>query len=264
MTNYSSGGAQALKQALNEQTTKGDKMTLRSYKMTHDTGFAPNVSGDTLSLATCKPKIREVCKKAEWIAGFNSKTLDGTEVGKEKLVYLAKVSKAMTFAEFWDKFEFKRPDKDENGDNIYKPKGDGYEQDSRTMHHTDEKNKKRDLSVDRVLLCDEFYYFSVDNVLDLGNLRSKINVPKGQSAFGNKTIEEDDEILETNDKGVVSQLIDFVRANKEKCAKFKDDKGKVGGSKGVAANSSAGGSCGSAASKASSCGCGTSHTSGKC
>ena len=238
-------------------------MTLRSYKMTHDTGFAPNVSGDTLSLATCKPKIREVCKKGEWIAGFNSKTLDSTEVGKEKLVYLAKVSKAMTFAEFWDKFECKRPDNDENGDNIYKPKDSGgYEQDSRTTHHTDEYNKQHDLSVDRVLLCDEFYYFSVHNVLDLPvNLREKLCIPQGQAGYG----------VLTDDNQAVQELIDFVRANKNQCTKFKDEKGKIDG-KGVAASSSAGGSCGGVASKASSCstskgvngGCGTSHTNGKC
>ena len=262
-------------------------MILRSYKMTHDTGFAPNVSGDILSLATCKPQIRRVCKKGEWIAGFNSNTLDGTKVGEEKLVYLAKVAGEMNFCEFWKNYECKRPDKDENGDNIYKPKGDGYEQDSHATQHTDEENKKRDLSVDRVLLCDEFYYFSVHNVLDLGNLRPKINVPKGQAPYGYKTY--DIEIGNTdNAKDIVSQLIDFVRTNKDKCKKFKDENGKVGGrtivhqgggacSLSNVPNASKSGSCGSTnvASKASSCGsstnatnttksgCGGSHTS-KC
>lgn len=232
---------------------------LRSYKMTHDKSFAPNVSGNTLSLATCKPKIREVCEIGEWIAGFNSATLDGAEIGKEKLIYLAKVSKAMTFAEFWDKFECKRPDKDENGDNIYKPKeSGGYEQDSRATHHTDEKNKKHDLSVDRVLLCDEFYYFSVRNVLDLpANLREKLCIPQGQAGYG----------VPTDDNQAVQELINFVRENKNQCAKFKDDKGKVGGS-GIATHQG-GGSCGSVAGNAgasngSNGGCGASHTSRKC
>ena len=236
-------------------------MILRSYKMTHDTGFAPNVSGNTLSLATCKPKIREVCEKGEWIAGFTSQKVNDKEVVEKKLIYLAKVSDKINFAEFWQNFECKRPDKDECGDNIYKPKGDGYEQVPNNHHGAEWK--EHDLKADSVLLCDEFYYFGVDNALDLGDLLAKINVPNGQAAYGYKTY--DIEIENTdNAKGVVSQLIDFVRTNKDKCAKFKDENGKVGG-KGVAANSNAGGSCGSSnASKTSSCGCGTSHTSGKC
>lgn len=239
-------------------------MILRSYKMTHDTGFAPNVSGDTLSLATCKPKIREVCNKGEWIAGFNSATLDGTEVSKERLVYLAKVSGEMNFYEFWKNYECKRPDKDKNGDNIYKPKGDEYEQ-MLNAHHGIEW-KEHDLKADRVLLCDEFYYFSVHNALDLGDLRPKINVPQKQAPYGYKTY--DIEIVDTdNQKSAVQELIDFVRANKDKCAKFKDEKGKVGG-KGITHQSGGaiqgGGSCGSVAGNAGSCGGGASHTSGKC
>lgn len=34
-------------------------MRLFAYKMTHDTGFAPNPFWGYLTLATCKPKIRE-------------------------------------------------------------------------------------------------------------------------------------------------------------------------------------------------------------
>ncbi|MGE3595803.1 MAG: hypothetical protein AB7N70_09645 [Dehalococcoidia bacterium] len=41
-----------------------------SYKMTHDTGFAPNPFWGCLTLATCKPGIRQTRGPGDWIAGF--------------------------------------------------------------------------------------------------------------------------------------------------------------------------------------------------
>lgn len=67
-------------------------MTLRSYKMTYDKGFAPNVYGNILSLATCKPKIRSACKIGEWIAGFTSQEVNEQKVA-EKKTYLSCQSK---------------------------------------------------------------------------------------------------------------------------------------------------------------------------
>lgn len=195
------------------------KLTLRSYKMTHDNGFAPNVSDDILSIATCKPQIRRVCEIGEWIAGFSSKMLDNSQVGAEKLLYLAKVSEKISFAEFWDRFADKRPDKDKNGDNIYKPKGSGkYEQIANSRH--DKSHETDDLSVDSVLLCDEFYYFGVCNGVDLpSNLRENLCIPQAQAGYG----------VITNDDKSVQLLIDFVRGRKDKCASFKDDNGNLGG-----------------------------------
>ena len=86
--------------------------------------------GYIVALATCKPAMRRTTKIGNWIAGWTSKQLKDspTEVGKEKLVYLAKVTQKLSFAEYWEKFEQKRPVKTEDtkviqryGDNIYKP-----------------------------------------------------------------------------------------------------------------------------------------------
>ena len=52
-------------------------MRLFSYKMTHDSGFAPNPFGYTSTLATCKPQIRLHKSVDDWIAGFTSRTLAG-------------------------------------------------------------------------------------------------------------------------------------------------------------------------------------------
>ena len=103
---------------------------LYSYKMKHDNRFAPNPLFGILTLATCKPAMRRNTKIGNWIAGWTSKQLKDspTEVGKEKLVYLAKVTQKLSFAEYWEKYEQKRPVKTEDtkviqryGDNIYKP-----------------------------------------------------------------------------------------------------------------------------------------------
>ncbi len=46
---------------------------LFTYIVTHDTGFAPNVGGGVLTLATCKPKIRSVIKVNDMVVGFAPK-----------------------------------------------------------------------------------------------------------------------------------------------------------------------------------------------
>jgi hypothetical protein len=49
-------------------------VTLR-YKVTHDTGFAPNPFHGVLTLATSKRKIRACRKAGDWVAGFASRAL---------------------------------------------------------------------------------------------------------------------------------------------------------------------------------------------
>ena len=176
---------------------KKNEIRLFSYKMTHDSGFAPNPFGGMLSLATCKPKIREHKLVGDWIAGFTSKSLNKEKVGEEKLVYLMKVTDKITFTEFWSskKFQNKKPnlkaDKimDRIGDNIYQPKNKNQKKLSdytqiKNINHQ-EKHMKRDLSSEYVLLSDCFYYFGV-NAIDLPK-KLRPDVPKGQSAHGTQT-----------------------------------------------------------------------------
>ena len=42
---------------------------LYSYKMRHDTRFAPNPLFGVLTLATCKPSMRRNMQIGNWIAG---------------------------------------------------------------------------------------------------------------------------------------------------------------------------------------------------
>ena len=72
---------------------------LYSYKMVHDDRFAPNPFWEHLTLAVCKPYFRLNVRIGDWISGWTSKSLRGasTEVGKERLLYLARVSEKLTF-----------------------------------------------------------------------------------------------------------------------------------------------------------------------
>lgn len=146
------------------------------YKMTWDTGFAPNPFHNVLTLATCKPNVRKLAQVGDWICGWTATTVKNSDekvihkgkVGEEQLIYLAKVTQKISFAEYWEQYSQKRPtpkiEDDKTlpisslGDNIYKPLPEGgYEQISNDSHK--EKDKKRDLSTDNVLVCEEFYYF---------------------------------------------------------------------------------------------------------
>ena len=79
---------------------------LYSYKMAHDNRFAPNPLFGVLTLATCKPQLRKNAKVGDWIAGWTSLHVahTPTPVGEERLIYLAKVSEKLTFAEYWEKY----------------------------------------------------------------------------------------------------------------------------------------------------------------
>ena len=73
---------------------------LYSYKMTNDSGFAPNPFSGILTLATCKASMRRSKKIGDWIAGFTSGALCGDPVGAERLVYVMKVSQKIPIAEY--------------------------------------------------------------------------------------------------------------------------------------------------------------------
>lgn len=195
--------------------------TLRSYKLRHDSGFAPNPFFGTLTLATCKPGIRKSARIGEWIAGFTSQSLCGDPVGGERLIYLMKVGERLTIAEYFGdpRFAAKRPvasDSTEvrrHGDNIYCPlrpdatSPDDFEQ-VRNPHHWGQAEdredlgaKQKDLGGVNVLVATEFFYFGWFALLIPPSLRPEM--PKGQSQFG----------YLTHDSDRVQAFVEFVRAN---------------------------------------------------
>lgn len=170
---------------------------LFSYKMTHDTGFAPNPFGGFLTLATCKPLIRKCKKIGDWIAGFTSIQLNADKVGSERLVYLMQVTDKIPFKEYWNnsKYEKKKPKPKSDigiekiGDNIYEPIVENPEKpiDYKLLYNLshEEKDKDRDLSGEYILTSDNFYYFGLKSIIIPKDIRP--TVPKGQSGHGSRT-----------------------------------------------------------------------------
>jgi hypothetical protein len=175
-----------------------ENIRLFAYKMTHDTGFAPNPFHAMLTLANCKPCIRKYKKTGDWIAGFTSRELNGDDVGKEKLVYLMKVTGKIPYNEYWNNplYKLKKPNLQSSqvtaktGDNIYKPNNINAElytdfEQIPNKNHYDEEAKILDISGKYVLISECFYYF--------GSKPLKIDkeikpcIPKGQSAHGART-----------------------------------------------------------------------------
>jgi len=181
--------------------------------MTHDTGFAPNPFGGFMTLATCKPKIRECKKIGDWIAGFTSGKLNSDVIGKERLVYLMQITNKITFKEYWRNPEYneRKPQLESNdvlkmrGDNIYIPlvespvDADDFKQLPNRNHS--EKDQKKDLSGKYVLISNKFYYFGSEPLVIPNAIRP--NVPKGQSGHG----------AITDDVEKVNRFISFIESH---------------------------------------------------
>jgi len=154
---------------------KDKNMNYYSYIVARDFGFAPNPFGKHCTLATCKPRIRKTAKINDWIFGLSGKALN------YKLIFAMKVSKKITFNEYWEspEFQYKKPIingslKQMYGDNIYffDKKTNKWHQEN--SHHSLDNgeinylNLNRDTKGEFVLIADEFYYFG----------REMIDIPK--------------------------------------------------------------------------------------
>ena len=184
---------------------------LFSYKMTHDTGFAPNPFWGYLRLATCKPRIRETKVPGDWVAGFTSDKLCGDALGEERLVFLMQVSEKLPIADYFKdkRFNKKIPSRCTNdhrkivGDNIYKPlvenprAHDDFVQVDDYSHGPGEKSY--DLSGHYVLIATRFAYFGSQAIPVPPYVRP--DVPHGQTAAGQRT----------HDQARVAKFIEFVR-----------------------------------------------------
>nr|WP_314459530.1 hypothetical protein [uncultured Neisseria sp.] len=134
-------------------------MKIMSYIITHDYGFAPNPYGGFLTLATCKPKIRNSAKIGDILVGIGS----STGAYKNRLLYVAQVSDVVNMNEYFENpiYQVKKPS-DENisrrrGDNIYYQENGTWIQLNNPFH--DEGNMSHDLNSTNVLICEDFWYF---------------------------------------------------------------------------------------------------------
>jgi hypothetical protein len=152
---------------------------LCSYRLTADSGFAPNPFFGALTLATGMPEVRQSAAVDDWIAGFTSSSLCGDPAGAERLVYLMRVEERLTIAEYFADPRFARKiparkgvsEVERHGDNIYQPRcadavDPSHFEQLNNPHHwdrvhdrEDERNKRRDVGGRRVLVAREFVYF---------------------------------------------------------------------------------------------------------
>lgn len=150
-------------------------MKFIGYRMTHDSGFAPNPFFGVLTLATCKPTIRRTKDKGDWVAGFVSKALVnnsknvGVTVPYQGLIYLMKIDKRIALDDYFNDLRFakKKPIKNHpnpikrSGDNIYHKIDGVYSQLPNNSHDNDLETINHDSSGEHVLIADmkESYYF---------------------------------------------------------------------------------------------------------
>jgi hypothetical protein len=167
--------------------------TLFSYCIPTDDGAAPNPYWGVCSLAICKPKIRKKAKLHDWVVGTGSKNSPIGDISNS-VVYAMRVTRRITMRDYdrigrselpgkipdWESADFRRRVDDSIYDFSTSPATI-----RRSVH--DERNRKRDLSGEYVLLSTHFYYFGDRPVALPDHLQAIIKA--GQ---GHKRIEDAD------------------------------------------------------------------------
>jgi len=129
-------------------------MKIRAYTLTVHAGHAPcwmhdkSENLELLTLANCKPQIRDAASVGEWIAGVTPKAMGC------RLAYLMQVGERLTRTEYWERYKQSRHD------SIYKPQARGGWKQLKNPWHFDNESQKHDLSSDWVLLSTEFFVFA--------------------------------------------------------------------------------------------------------
>jgi hypothetical protein len=137
---------------------------LFTYTIPIDDGAAPNPFRGMCSLAICKPGIRRVAKKGDWVAGLGSKDAASGNLSGH-LVYAMRVETVLSLKEYDEhapaEWPFRIPDvasldlSERLGDCIY-DYSEGIPKQRPSVH--DNSNVKTDLSGENVLISRDFYY----------------------------------------------------------------------------------------------------------
>lgn len=156
------------------------------YVVRYDGGTAPNPYGGYCTLALCKACIRRMARVNDWILGFRSKQ-------PGRVVYVMQVSEALSFADYWSdrRFRSRKPgDGSVPTDNIYQPvstEGTGkivLRQVDNATHG--EGNVTDDLSGERVLISERFWYFGDRSPLIDDRLRHLMPYRRNYSVHVNR------------------------------------------------------------------------------
>ncbi len=138
---------------------------LFTYTIPIDDGSAPNPFRGMCSLAICKPAIRRVAKKGDWVAGLGSSDAHSGNLSGH-LVYAMRVEAVLSLREYDaqapTEWPYRIPDvgsldlSERLGDCIY-DYSQGVPKQRPSVHGTG--NVETDLSGENVLISRDFYYF---------------------------------------------------------------------------------------------------------
>ncbi|HTF68409.1 MAG TPA: hypothetical protein VK638_37600 [Edaphobacter sp.] len=142
-------------------------MTLYSYVVSHDFGFAPNPFHGVCTLATCKPAIRKNACVGDYVVGTGCAKRNR----QGYLVYFMLISETITFDQYWtdQRYQVKKPNLRSSiiyafGDNIYHRAERGKWVQEKSVHsyengRSNPVNIRTDTKSDRVLIATDFLYF---------------------------------------------------------------------------------------------------------
>ncbi|WP_218153647.1 hypothetical protein [Variovorax sp. OK605] len=162
--------------------------TAYMYVVDRDFGFAPNPFHGSCTLATCKPVIRRVAKKGDWVIGMGGGRLKATG----RCIFAMEISQSITFDEYWlsPKYQDKKPVRNGSskmlvGDNIYHTEnGQWHQENSHHSHPNGDPNQhniKNDTQSNAVLVSDNFYYFGKSAIEIPDDILSKVGYKNGRA-----------------------------------------------------------------------------------
>ena len=143
-------------------------MTLYTYIVSKDAGFAPNPFHGFCTLACCRADIRRIAQEGDYVLGI------GPIKTGNRAVFAMKVKEAVKFDEYWRdrRFRKKRPDILKGGvkalgDNIYHLDSEGIwrQLPSQHSHENGEQDWEltcKDVRGEKVLIGDDFIYWGGD------------------------------------------------------------------------------------------------------
>ena len=184
-------------------------MKIKSYIIKHDHGFAPNPYCGFLTLATCKPRIRNSANIKDIIVATGSITRGY----KNKLIYAAQVSQVIDMNKYFEDpvYQVKKPScENDIRDNIYYRENGNWKQLNNRFHTKDDM--KRDLSSTKVLVCKDFWYFGREAPLLPENFFEIVKKGPGHKNIDNiNVISGFLDWLSTYGKGINGEPIDSIK-----------------------------------------------------
>jgi hypothetical protein len=120
-------------------------MKVWRYVLTDDTGTAPNYDPPCLTLALCKPKIRQGAQPGNLVIAFAGRALGAHP---DAIIWAGVVTESIGFADYWRdaRFQSKKGNPPKVLDNIYEPhpgEPDGFKQHPHAYH--DKYSKEKDV-----------------------------------------------------------------------------------------------------------------------